>query len=274
MGMHLRRTTCEGGRWAVAGDTVSQRGPHGQLALHPPLAWSTALTAWMRSRALGSVYSTNTSSSFSAIFTTSRNWDKGRWLGRRQGAASAMPGHCGAAVPTTQGQGFCWQPGGQVMVLWGQGPACSCDGNGQGALGRVPERDPLTESQNHSTLGVGRDLCGSPSPTPCRSRVTQSRLHRTVSRQVLNISREGDTTTSLGSSVPRSTVTSGQGALGTLGDFQMGGSRIQHTQRYQSTKAESGVRPPRRQHRQSPKGSRVLPGFLTACTATGRSRCG
>jgi len=48
-------------------------------------------------------------------------------------------------------------------------------------------------------VGVGRDLCGSPSPTPCQSRVTQSRLHRTASRQVLNISRKGDSTTSLGS---------------------------------------------------------------------------
>jgi len=34
---------------------------------------------------------------------------------------------------------------------------------------------------------------------PCRSRVTYSRLHRTASRWVLNISREGDSTTSLGS---------------------------------------------------------------------------
>ena len=32
----------------------------------------------------------------------------------------------------------------------------------------------------------------------CRSRVTYSRLHRTLSRWVLNISREGDSTTSLG----------------------------------------------------------------------------
>ena len=31
---------------------------------------------------------------------------------------------------------------------------------------------------------------------PCRSRVTYSRLHRTLSRRVLNISREGDSTTS------------------------------------------------------------------------------
>ena len=52
-------------------------------------------------------------------------------------------------------------------------------------------------SQNPSTAGVGRALCGSPSPTPCRSRVTQSRLHSTASRRVLNISREGDSTTSL-----------------------------------------------------------------------------
>ena len=37
---------------------------------------------------------------------------------------------------------------------------------------------------------------------PCRSRVTYSRLHRTLSRRVLNISREGDSTTSLGSTVP------------------------------------------------------------------------
>jgi len=48
-------------------------------------------------------------------------------------------------------------------------------------------------------VGVGRDLCGSSSPTPCRSRVTYSSLYRTLSRQVLNISGEGDSTTSLGS---------------------------------------------------------------------------
>jgi len=52
-----------------------------------------------------------------------------------------------------------------------------------------------TESQNHRIVGVGRDLCGSPSPTPCPSRVTHSRLHRTLSKRVLNISREGDSTT-------------------------------------------------------------------------------
>jgi len=48
-------------------------------------------------------------------------------------------------------------------------------------------------------FGVGRALCGSPSPNPCPSRVTQSRLHRTLARRGLNISREGDYTTSLGS---------------------------------------------------------------------------
>jgi len=42
--------------------------------------------------------------------------------------------------------------------------------------------------------GVGKDLWGSPSTTPCRSRVTYSRLHRTLSRQVLNTSREGKLT--------------------------------------------------------------------------------
>ena len=54
------------------------------------------------------------------------------------------------------------------------------------------------ESQNYRMLRGGRDLCGSSSPTPCSSRVTQSRLHRTASRWVLNFSREGDSTTSLG----------------------------------------------------------------------------
>ena len=48
-------------------------------------------------------------------------------------------------------------------------------------------------------VGVGRALCGSPSPTPCPSRVTYSRLQRTLSRRGLNVSREGDSTASLGS---------------------------------------------------------------------------
>ena len=57
----------------------------------------------------------------------------------------------------------------------------------------------VTESQTHSMLGVGRDLCGSPSPTPCPSRVTQSRGHSTVPRRGWNISREGDSPAPLGS---------------------------------------------------------------------------
>ena len=48
-------------------------------------------------------------------------------------------------------------------------------------------------------FSVGRALCGSPSPTPCPSRVTHSRLHSTASRRGCNISREGDSTASLGS---------------------------------------------------------------------------
>jgi len=48
-------------------------------------------------------------------------------------------------------------------------------------------------------VGVVRALCGSPSQIPCPSRVTHSRLHSTASRKVWNISREGDSTTSLGS---------------------------------------------------------------------------
>ena len=59
-----------------------------------------------------------------------------------------------------------------------------------------PVRTVFTGSQRGR---VGRDLCGSPSPTPCPSRVTQSRLHRTLCRRGWNISREGDSTASLGS---------------------------------------------------------------------------
>jgi len=37
-------------------------------------------------------------------------------------------------------------------------------------------------SQNHRMVGVGRDPCGSSVQPSCRSRVTYSRLHRTLSR--------------------------------------------------------------------------------------------
>lgn len=43
---------------------------------YSPLFSSTVDTAWIKSGALDSVYSTNTSSSFSAVFTTRRNWKK------------------------------------------------------------------------------------------------------------------------------------------------------------------------------------------------------
>ena len=38
---------------------------------------------------------------------------------------------------------------------------CVSQGNGNGGL----ENEHFTESQNHRTFGVGRDLCGSSSPT-------------------------------------------------------------------------------------------------------------
>ncbi|NXJ79022.1 MCM3 factor, partial [Trogon melanurus] len=53
-------------------------------------------------------------------------------------------------------------------------------------------------SQNRRMFRVGRDLERSSSPT-CQSRITYSRSHRNTSRQVLKVSREGDSTTSLGS---------------------------------------------------------------------------
>jgi len=48
-------------------------------------------------------------------------------------------------------------------------------------------------------VGVGRDLWTYLVQPPCQSKVTYSRLHRTSSRQFLNTSRDGDSTTPLGS---------------------------------------------------------------------------
>ena len=53
--------------------------------------------------------------------------------------------------------------------------------------------------KNHRTIGVGKDLWVSSNPTPLQKQVLQSRLHRKQSRWILNISREGNSTASLGS---------------------------------------------------------------------------
>ena len=83
----------------------------------------------------------------------------------------------------------------------GQGARASTGAAMQDGCYRITESQNhrITESQNHRIVGVGRDLCGSHSPTLMPKQVTQSRLHRTLSRQGLNVSREGDSTASLGS---------------------------------------------------------------------------
>ena len=59
---------------------------------------------------------------------------------------------------------------------------------------------PLSlQSQNHRIAEVGRDLKRSLSPTPLPKQVPYNRSHRQASRQLLNISVEGDSTASLGS---------------------------------------------------------------------------
>ena len=56
-----------------------------------------------------------------------------------------------------------------------------------------------TFKKNHRIMGVGRDLWGSSGPTLFLKQAPYSRLHRKMPRWALNTSREGDSTTSLGS---------------------------------------------------------------------------
>ena len=64
--------------------------------------------------------------------------------------------------------------------------------------GEATESFWITETQNHRITLEETSVDHLVQP-PCQSRVTYSRLHRTLSRQVLNISREEESTPSLGS---------------------------------------------------------------------------
>ena len=63
----------------------------------------------------------------------------------------------------------------------------------------APQLFLANHSQNHRMVGVGRNLCGSSSPTllPKQGHLQQAAQHHV--QPGLNISREGDSTTSLGS---------------------------------------------------------------------------
>ena len=114
-------------------------------------------------------------------------------------AAVAVSG-CRAALPAPE-PGWPQDTGGPSASRGGSPSREQPDPSGaavQGALLPMSgEENPRIPESQHG--GVGRALCGSPSPTPCPSSVTQSRGHSTASRQGLNISREGDSTASLGS---------------------------------------------------------------------------
>jgi len=57
----------------------------------------------------------------------------------------------------------------------------------------------VTESQIRRMVGVGRDLCGSSSPTLLPKQGHLQQAAQDLVQVVSNISREGDSTTSLGS---------------------------------------------------------------------------
>jgi len=85
-----------------------------------------------------------------------------------------------------------WLQAPKLTKFWEMLSSVTCMGSAVSPGVWTKQRTSVTESQNHSMVGVGRDLCGSSSPTPCRSRVTYSRLQRTTSSWVFNISREGE----------------------------------------------------------------------------------
>lgn len=60
-----------------------------------------------------------------------------------------------------------------------------------------PYRWPLGCLHRVSVVKVGKDLCQLSDPTPCSSRAAKCKLSRAKSRQLFNISKDGDPTVSL-----------------------------------------------------------------------------